>query len=69
MARKRRPHPDNSTVELRADAAWNRYASTVTTGGTPEQRQWAFDRYVDALEALVKVEWSAEKQKEKEVPA
>lgn len=39
-------------LRLASEAAWNRYASTVLCGGTPEQRQWAFDRALDAQDKL-----------------
>lgn len=35
-----------------ADTAWAAYASTVRTGGTPDQRRWAFDRANRAEDAL-----------------
>jgi hypothetical protein len=31
-----------------ADAAWERYGSTVRLGGTVDQRRWAFDRALEA---------------------
>ena len=36
----------------KAIAAWGRYASAVRTGGTPEQRRFAFDVAVKAEEKL-----------------
>ncbi len=35
-----------------AAAAWDRYASTVYMGGTPEERQWALDLAVKADDLL-----------------
>lgn len=32
-----------TAISKAADAAWERYRSCVQTGGTPAQRQWAFD--------------------------
>jgi hypothetical protein len=39
-------------LDATADAAWGRYVSTITTGGTPVQRQWAFDRWMEASDKL-----------------
>jgi hypothetical protein len=39
-----------------ADAAWHRYHSTVCTGGTPEQRQWAFNTAAAAEEKAAAIE-------------
>lgn len=39
---------DIVTLEATADIAFSRYMSTCRTGGTPAQRQFAFDRYRDA---------------------
>lgn len=32
--------------------AWSKYLNTCITGGTPEQRQWAFDRWLAAEDQL-----------------
>lgn len=39
-------------LEATSEAAWSRYLSTVCTGGTPGQRQWAFDRWMTASDKL-----------------
>jgi hypothetical protein len=38
------------------EAAFERYVSMCRTGGTPEQRAWAYARQGDALERLRAVE-------------
>lgn len=40
-------------LENEEAAAWQRYRSTLETGGTPEQRTWAFDRWIEKLNTLV----------------
>jgi hypothetical protein len=32
--------------ETKRDVAWRKYVSTCQTGGTPEQRRWAFDLWL-----------------------
>jgi hypothetical protein len=39
-----------------AAAAFAKYDSTVRTGGTPEQREWAFERYREAEDRLLAAE-------------
>lgn len=36
-----------TNLEKQREAAWERYASTVRTGGTKEQRRWAFERAME----------------------
>ncbi len=45
------PDPRSLLANVTA-SAWNRYASTVWTGGTPKQRQWALRLAVKADDAL-----------------
>lgn len=39
-------------LEAEAHTAWANYQSTCMTGGTPEQRRWAFERANHAEDKL-----------------
>jgi hypothetical protein len=44
-----------TNLEKQAKAAWDRYGSCVRTGGTPEQRRFAFDQAMALEEKVGKV--------------
>lgn len=46
------PTRNASRLHAEALAAWEAYRSTVTTGGTPEQRAAAFERALTAEDRL-----------------
>lgn len=60
------PHDPRHQLEATADAHWDRYLSAVTTGGTPEQRQWAFDRWLEHDQALARHDRHARNQATRE---
>ena len=41
---------EGSETAKREESAWKAYVSTVQTGGTPEQRRWAFDQWLKTNE-------------------
>lgn len=41
---------EGSETAKREQSAWKAYVSTCHTGGTPEQRRWAFDQWLKALD-------------------
>lgn len=55
----------NPATRLRseADAAWDVYANTCRYGGTPDERDWAFGRAVQAEEKAARAERQAASDK------